>query len=34
MIGLGDETFFYFHKIGKKKTLFKELKAEGGTVSG
>jgi hypothetical protein len=28
------KTFFDFHRIGKKKTLLKELEAKGGTVSG
>ncbi|CAK9195560.1 unnamed protein product [Sphagnum jensenii] len=28
------KTFFDFHRIGKKKTLLKELEAEGGPISG
>jgi hypothetical protein len=27
------KTFFDFHRIGKKKTLLKELKVDGGTIS-
>jgi hypothetical protein len=28
------KTFFDFHHIGKKRTLLKELEAEGGTIMG
>jgi hypothetical protein len=27
------KTFFDFHRIGKKKTLLKELEVDGGTIS-